>query len=152
MEKIMGTVLLLVAVNCTYAQKTSALTWLAGTWKINTGQGYVVETWEFLNDSTLEGRSVFVKSINDTILQESLELAFRKGQWTYTSAVQGQNDNKPVSFNVIFIGDAEFICENRLHDFPQRITYRRIDNRLFASIEGRKGNYYRKHNFDFTSG
>jgi hypothetical protein len=46
----------------------------------------------------------------------------------------------------------EFICENPSHDFPQRIAYRRIENDLFASIEGRKNNKYSKQNYDFKLG
>jgi len=104
-----------------YAQKNEGMKWLVGTWKIKTGQGYVVERWKQINDSTLAGKSFFVKTAGDSAVQETLELAMRKGQWTYTSTVQGQNDNKPVAFAVIFTRGTEFISENPAHDFPQRI-------------------------------
>lgn len=133
------------------AQSSDALNWIVGTWKINTGQGYVVEQWRLQNDSTFSGRSFFVKSNNDTIPQESIELKLRKGQWYYIPTVAGQNNNQPVVFKLQFTGRSEFISVNSEHDFPQRIAYRRIKNQLFASIEGLKKGKYVKQNFDFST-
>jgi hypothetical protein len=132
------------------AQKGTAPTWLVGTWKINTGNGFIVEQWKVINDTTLQGKSMFVKAAGDSTLQESLVLSYRKGEWNYTSTVVGQNNNLPVSFKIIFMGRTEFISENRSHDFPQRIAYRRIKNNLFASIEGSINEKYAKRNFDFV--
>jgi hypothetical protein len=150
MKKVLCVVVLICFAFNVEAQKTEALKWLVGTWKINTGHGYIVEKWKILNDSTLSGKSAFIKTTNDTIPQESMELSHRKGQWSYVSTVQGQNNNRSVSFKLIFLKDAEFICENLKHDFPQRISYRRIKNQLFASIEGTKNGHFSKQNFDFS--
>jgi len=132
-----------------FPQKGEVMKWMVGTWTLNTRQGKVVEHWKQVNDSTLKGKSVMVKVANDTLLQEVLELALRNGQWSYTSTVQGQNNNQPVTFPIIFVRGTEFISENPNHDFPQRITYRKIKNQLFASIEGKKSGRYNKINFDF---
>ena len=132
-----------------YAQKGDAMKWMVGTWTLHTRQGTVLERWKQVNDSTLSGKSVVVKAPNDTLPQESLELALRRGKWSYTSTVQGQNDNQPVSFPIIFLRGTEFVSENPNHDFPQRIAYRRINNQLFASIEGKNDGRYNKMNFDF---
>jgi hypothetical protein len=148
MKKMLCVLLICFAFNAE-AQKIEALKWLVGTWKINTGQGYIVEKWKMLNDSTLSGESAFIKTLKDTIPQESMKLSRRKGQWTYISMVQGQNNGQSVSFKVIFLKDTEFICENLKHDFPQRISYRRIKDQLFASIEGNKNGHFSKQNFDF---
>jgi hypothetical protein len=131
------------------AQKATQFSWLVGTWKMNAGSGYVIEQWKQLNDSTFRGKSLFVKAPGDSMLQESIELSFRKGEWSYNPTVVDQNNRQPVKFQVIFIGKGEFICENPVHDFPQRIAYRRIKNSLFASIEGTRNGKYAKVNFDF---
>jgi hypothetical protein len=152
--KVIGCSLLIcvIALNDrTYAQGTDVMKWMVGTWKINTGKGYVVEKWRAINDSTLSGKSFFVKAAGDSVVQESLELVLRKGQWTYISTVNGQNNNQPVSFKIIFLRGSEFICENPQHDYPQRIAYRRMKDSLFASIEGKKNGRFNKSNFDFTS-
>lgn len=141
---------LLIIFHEAYPQKEDAMKWIVGTWTVNTRQGTVVEQWTQVNDSTLKGKSVLVKTVNDSLLQESLELTLRKGQWSYTSAVQGQNNNQSVSFPMIYLGGSEFISENPNHDFPQRIAYRRIKNQLFASIEGTNSGRYSKVNFDFV--
>lgn len=133
------------------AQKSNPLQWLEGTWRLNTGQGFVVEQWKVVNDSTLSGKSFFIKQTTDTIPQESIELTLRKGQWIYSPTVHGQNNNSPVHFVVIFLRGTEFICENQAHDFPQRIAYRRMRNQLLASIEGRRNGRYTKQNFDFSN-
>ncbi|MFN6088550.1 MAG: DUF6265 family protein, partial [Cyclobacteriaceae bacterium] len=123
-------------------QKATQFSWLVGTWKMNAGSGYVIEQWKQLNDSTFRGKSLFVKAPGDSMLQESIELSFRKGEWSYNPTVVDQNNRQPVKFQVIFIGKGEFICENPVHDFPQRIAYRRIKNSLFASIEGTRNGKY----------
>lgn len=149
MKKLFGIVLLLSPVCTGFAQKSNDLKWLTGAWSITTGKGNIVETWRIVNDSTLAGESVFVRPGNDSMLQETLSLEYRKGAWTYVSTVQGQNDDQAVAFPVIFLKGMEFICENPEHDFPQRIAYRRIKHQLFASIEGRKNGMFQKRNFDF---
>jgi hypothetical protein len=108
-----------------------------------------MENWEVINDSTLAGKSFFIKDNKDTIPQETIELTFRNGTWNYIPTAIGQNNNQPVAFRVIFQKGSEFIAENPAHDFPQRIAYRRIKNQLFASIEGRMNGKYGKQNFDF---
>lgn len=133
------------------AQKSTAPAWLVGTWKINTGNGFIVEQWKVMNDSTLQGKSMFVKAAGDSALQETLVLSYRKGEWSYVSTVVGQNNNQPVSFKIIYMGRSEFISENKAHDFPQRIAYRRLKNNLFASIEGNRNGKYGKQNFDFVT-
>lgn len=133
----------------TYAQKANQLNWLVGTWKMNAGSGHVIEQWKQSNDSTFQGKSLFVKAPGDSVLQESIELSLRKGEWSYNPTVVDQNNRQPVKFQIIFIGKGEFICENPAHDFPQRIAYRRIQNSLFASIEGKRKRKYAKVNFDF---
>jgi hypothetical protein len=142
------------------AQKSEQMKWMAGTWKTDIGSGYIIEQWKIINDSTLTGKSFFVQKVRldpptrqqkDTILQETIELAFRNGGWYYIPTVKTQNNAQPVSFKVVFLKGTEFISENPAHDFPQRIAYRRIKNQLFASIEGKKNGKYGKQNFDFIS-
>lgn len=150
MKKVYTIIIVIILSTPALAQKADALKWVVGTWKISTANGAIVEQWKQLNDSTLVGKSMFVKSPADSVLQETLELSFRKGNWHYISTVAGQNNNLPVAFTLIFIGRSEFISQNPNHDFPQRIAYRRVKNQLFASIEGSQKGKYSKRNFDFS--
>jgi hypothetical protein len=150
MKKIIISLAIFVFAMKTHAQTTETFKWLTGIWKINTGQGYIVEQWDLVNDSTFSGRSFSVKPNNDTLPQESIQIVLRKGSWYYIPTVIGQNNSKPVTFKIQFVGRAEFISTNPDHDFPQRIAYRRIKNQLFASIEGMSKGKYVKQNFDFS--
>ena len=143
--------ILFVQSSVLYSQKTDSFKWVVGSWKINTGNGTVCETWELSDDSTLRGKSFFIKQPKDTVPQETLQIAFRNGDWYYISTVVGQNNNQQVSFKIIFQRGTEFISENSSHDFPQRIAYRRVKQQLFASIEGKNKGKYNKQNFDFGS-
>jgi hypothetical protein len=131
------------------AQKSEQVKWMIGTWKINMGNNMIVEEWHIADDSTLSGKSYFIKNGTDTIPQETIELSYRKGEWYYIPTVKNQNNAQPVPFKIIFLKGTEFISENPAHDFPQRIAYRRIKNQLFASIEGKRNGKYGKQNFDF---
>jgi hypothetical protein len=134
----------------TVAQSSVPLAWMVGKWKIQTPGGVILEEWRIADDSTLAGRSVFIRNNSDTAVQETVILSMRNGQWYYTPTVANQNNALPVPFKIIFLRGSEFIAENTSHDFPQRISYRRIQSQLFASIEGRKNGRYNKQNFDFV--
>lgn len=147
--------LLLFATVCLYqfvaAQPAGRLLWLAGTWQMPARNGMIIEQWFLQADSSYKGSSYSKKANGDSVLLEEAVILKEKDQWYYIPTVQGQNRNQPVRFTLIFLGKDEFICENPAHDFPQRITYRRTGNRLWASIEGRKNGAYRKENFDYTA-
>ncbi len=132
------------------SQKTEQLKWMVGVWKTKSSKNPVIEQWQITNDSTLTGRSWLLRNGTDTIPQETIELAYRNGNWFYIPTVKNQNNAQPVSFKLIYQKGTEFISENPAHDFPQRIAYRRMQNQLFASIEGKKNANYGKQNFDFV--
>jgi len=144
-------VLCLIFSVISYGQRTTAVQWMIGTWKINTPQGTIVEIWQAKDDSTLHGRSLFVKTTGDSIPQETIELGYRNGDWYYSPTVMNQNGGNTVPFKVIFMRGTEFVSENPTHDFPQRIAYRRIKQNMYASIEGKRNGKYGKQNFDFTT-
>ncbi len=60
------------------ALKADQFNWLLGTWKINVGNGYVVEQWKQKNDSTLTGKSMLVKAAGDSAVQETIEMSLRR--------------------------------------------------------------------------
>lgn len=151
MKELFSFVFLLAVCHLSTAQTNAAsLNWIVGSWKINNGSTQIIEQWQQSNDSTYSGKSYHVKNNTDTIPQETIELAYRNGSWYYMPTVKDQNNGQPVLFKLIFVKGTEFICENTAHDFPQRIAYRRINNQLFASIEGKRNGKYSKQNFDFS--
>jgi hypothetical protein len=149
MIKTFVTILASLSLYMAPAQKVATFSWLEGVWTIRTDRYTIQERWYQLNDSTMQGQSVLIKPTGDTIPQESLEISYTAGDWYYISKVIGQNNNQAVRFKIVYHKNLEFISENPLHDFPQRIQYRKINQQLWASIEGKKNGKYGKQNFDF---
>lgn len=150
MTRLLIVFFVVILVSESYSQKSNDVNWLAGTWVINTARGKMIETWKVTSDSTVAGKSFFIKINSDTIPQEQINFIFSNGSWKYIPLVQDQNEGKPVIFDIIYIKGNEFIAENPTHDFPQRISYRLIENKLYASIEGSRNGKYAKQNFDFV--
>lgn len=132
------------------AQPSKEMKWLIGTWKITKANGTLIEQWKLKDDSTLTAVSYYVRG-TDTIPQEDVALIWRKGSWYYNPTVSNQNEEKPVSFKIIFFRGTEFVAENAQHDFPQKIYYRLKGKELLASIEGIVEGKFEKRNFDFQS-
>ena len=124
--------------------------WLVGIWIISNPNGKVVESWSSLKNDVFQGESYFVKTDGEKIPQETMQIKKKNELWYYIPSVKNQNEGKPISFKMIFMGKTEFISENPVHDFPQRISYRRIGDELFATIEGQREGEYSKYNFDYS--
>lgn len=149
MKKALLIVFGLFLTSCVFSQNKIDFSWIAGQWHIQTPKGQVMESWEKVNDSLYTGRSIFVQNGTDTIPQEIIRMIKDGNDWYYIPIVSGQNEGLDVRFKMIFYQGQEFICENKMHDFPQRIAYRRINDSLYASIEGIRKDKFRKQNFDF---
>lgn len=109
---------------------------LKGSWESQRKKGMLTEQWTILNDSTMNGYS-FIKTNNDSIPEEKVELVLRAGKIFYIAAAARQNDDKPVPFMLVKIENGKYFFENKQHDFPQRITYHLPDEQtLHAAIYG----------------
>jgi hypothetical protein len=114
----------------------NTLNWLLGHWENSTAKGISIEHWEQLNDSAFLGKSYFISG-KDTVSTEQIQLVQHGANLYYIPTVREQNDNLPVRFNVSFFSDSTLVCENRAHDFPQKIEYTLItQDSMVASISG----------------
>ena len=110
--------------------------WLLGSWRGTGGEASFSEHWEVRDDSTLYGRGYVVVG-KDTVSAETISLVQRGGRLFYEPAVSGQNGGRAVSFESTEISDSSLVFENPEHDFPQKISYRRMGaDSLLASISG----------------
>lgn len=139
-----------ITLNC-FGQQTSNVDWLVGEWKLTLKNNKTfIESWVKSGDSLYVGESKMVAADSSITPKETIRLQLNADGWHYQPTAFGQNDNQEVDFKVIFISGSEFIAENPSHDFPQRIQYRRIVDRLYASVEGKNGEKYGKINFDYV--
>lgn len=135
----------------TQAQSHKSPDWLLGEWKLTLKNNKtLMESWTKAGDSLFVGESKMVAADGSVTPQETIRMQLKADGWYYQPTAFGQNENQEVGFKVIFISGLEFIAENPAHDFPQRIQYRRIGEKLYASIEGKNGDKYGKINFDYV--
>ena len=96
--------------------------WLLGEWS-NEAKGQMIgEYWTKTNDSLYEGTGFGLKG-TDTTFKESLQLLMVDGEIYYVPTVIGQNDDQPVLFKIIDVGQKSIMCENIQHDVHQLNRY-----------------------------
>jgi hypothetical protein len=121
--------------------------WLIGTWENKTSRGSIFETWTKVSEEELAGKSYILKE-KDTIVFESIRLVQLQNGLFYIPTVKNQNDGLPVRFSLKTISDTGLVFENLQHDFPQVISYTRINaDSLVAEISGIKNGMERKEVF-----
>jgi hypothetical protein len=110
--------------------------WLLGDWKNKTARGITMESWKKLNDSTYLGKSYQLRGM-DTVSAEHIRLEEHHDKLYYIPTVKNQNEGKQVTFTMSESSADSFVFENPEHDFPQKITYNRINkDSLVAEISG----------------
>ncbi|MEL1241668.1 DUF6265 family protein [Flavobacterium flavipallidum] len=110
--------------------------WLIGNWETKNDIGTLSENWEKVNDSTYKSKSLFIKD-KDTIHNESIILEQKGENLSYTTTIIGQNDNKPICFQLKESIENELIFENLKNDYPQKISYKKTSKTsLIAQISG----------------
>ncbi|MGK6352442.1 DUF6265 family protein [Parapedobacter sp. DT-150] len=121
--------------------------WLIGTWENKTPKGSLYESWSQSNDSGFIGKSYFLND-KDTAMFETIQLVEKEQKLYYIVSVANQNDGLPVSFASTTITDNVLVFENPQHDFPQVITYTKINSdSLVAEISGIRNGQERKQTF-----
>ena len=118
--------------------KLEKMNWLIGNWEQKLPDGTLKETWTKENDSTFSGDSYFINA-KDTVHFESIKLIQKVEELTYMATVVGQNDDAPVAFKLTSDIGNTFTFENPAHDYPQKITYKKVaSDRLIATISGKQ--------------
>lgn len=118
--------------------KLDKMNWLVGSWEQKLPDGILTEAWKKVNDSTYTSENYFVKD-RDTIHSESIVLTQKKEELLYIPTVIGQNNNEPVTFKLTSDTENVFTFENLVHDYPQKITYKKVnESNMLASISGKQ--------------
>jgi len=121
--------------------------WLLGTWENKTSRGSIYEAWVKVNDHEFSAKSYALKE-KDTMVFENIRLVQEEGKLFYVPTVKNQNGGLPVRFALKTINDTLLVFENPQHDFPQVISYAKIDkDHLIAEISGVKNGQQRKQTF-----
>lgn len=131
------------------APSIKQLHWLKGKWaRVSAGVEHI-ETWQIKKDSLLEGEGYYQKSENKKVT-EKLSIRWEKGELFYIADVQ--ENKKPVYFRNILLNDSVAVFENKAHDYPNRITYKKESKRSFQVIlDDNSGTKTRKLSFKLVT-
>ncbi|MEO8113771.1 MAG: DUF6265 family protein [Phenylobacterium sp.] len=114
------------------AAEVAGLDWMAGAWVQEKAGGAVREMWLAPRDSAMAGVTLTTRPGRPPVA-EYAKITVEPAGVTFTALVGGQ---PPTPF-VLLPGEAgEAVFENKTHDFPQRVFYRRCGEDLCAGIEG----------------
>ncbi|MBK8554669.1 MAG: hypothetical protein IPL65_02330 [Lewinellaceae bacterium] len=124
---------------------------LDGVWFMPTDRGDRLEIWSVADDSTLIGRHVRIRiETGDTVTLETMRIERRADTVQFIAIVRGQNENKPVVFNLTTADYDGYVFENPEHDDPKKIIYRLLGNReLQVNTEGTRGSRTVKQEYVF---
>lgn len=114
------------------ADDVAKLAWMAGSWTVEKDGVVTRETWlpplggamAGAGQTNAPGKRPFVSHYKITAEPAGA---------TFTAFIPGQ---PPTPFVLLAGQDGEAVFENKAHDFPQRVIFRRCDGTLCARIEG----------------
>ncbi len=138
MRKVSLLLLLAALVSCNKDRsydKIEKAKWLLGRWENDSRAGKMVEEWATFNDSTLIGFGLFIVG-QDTVFSEDMQLVQRGDSLSFSAKAYGQNDDKPVKFDMTSSAENEMTFENPAHDFPKKIIYKHVKDSLIAEVSG----------------
>ena len=119
------------------ASQSATLDWLSGRWVQEDGGRWAEESWSDARGGVLLGTS---KTGHDKVLTgfEFMRIApDKQGRVHFYGSPQG---TPGVAFRLVSSGERSAVFENPLHDYPQRISYRREGDVLTATISDIGGN------------
>ena len=114
------------------ADTVARLDWMIGNWVQEAAAGTVRETWETAGPGTLSGIGRTERP-GRPVFEERMTIQATSGGATFTAKLPGQ---PPTSFALQSHQSGMVVFENKAHDFPQRVIYRRCGRDLCARIEG----------------
>ena len=118
------------------ADPVQSLQWMAGCWEQRAGERVATEMWMPPAGGMMVGGSRTV-SRGTTRAYEHLRLHASEGRLVYTALPSGQKETAFTSGPVAAASLDSITFENPAHDFPTRITYRRVgSDSLIARVEG----------------
>lgn len=125
-------------------QSVQDLAWLSGCWESVGGEPGSGEFWTRPAGGTLLGVGRTVKA-GKTVAHELMQIReTAPGRIVFIALPSGQTE---ATFPLVRLAGQEVVFENREHDFPQRVIYRRENELLTGRIEGVENG--REKAFDF---
>lgn len=129
------------------ARQLSSLQWLTGCWGADGGETGSGEFWVMTEAGELLGLARTVRD-GRTQRYEFMQIESEAGQLVFTAQPSCESQTR---FPLAELSEGAAVFENPDHDFPQRVSYRRVDeDRLLARVEGRENGVLRAVDFPMT--
>lgn len=123
--------------------------WIEGDWENISDSSGFYESWIKINDSIFRGEA-FVIAGGETVFSEKISIERKGNDIFYLANVSDQNDGTTVPFKLVSFSETGLVFENKEHDFPNKITYKKIsENSIEAKIEGTSNGKTRTEYFPF---
>jgi len=116
-------------------QEIDGLAWMAGTWREAKDGVSTTEAWAPPAQGIMAGVTT-IERPGKPVSREPMRISAEPAGLTFTAMPPGQ---PPTPFVLIPGKPGEAVFENKVHDFPQRVIYRRCGADLCARIEGTLG-------------
>ena len=130
-----GFIVFLMAANASAQLSLSNLEWLLGSWnRTNAKPGRSgVEIWTKKSDQEFAGKGINLRG-TDTTFVEKLKIISRDSKIYYVADVP--ENKEPVLFELTSLIGMNVTFENPSHDFPKKINYELMGDKLKATISG----------------
>lgn len=122
------------------------LSWLAGYWLTCDNGRETSETWSDMRGGTLLGTTFTFHG--GEISWEHARIAPGRNGYAFFAQPKGE---AVTEFRLVRNTGNEAVFENKAHDFPQRVIYRRNGNQLIGRIEGTSGGKARASEWRYRS-
>ena len=122
------------------------LSWMAGSWTHEQDGVVTRETWLPPLAGTMSGAGQTTRP-GKPARSEFMTITVAPAGLTFTAYVDGQ---PPTPFVAIASDPGSAVFENKAHDFPQRVMYRRCGANLCAGIEGMTGGKLRAEHWTYS--
>jgi hypothetical protein len=146
----MYALILLAAFGSQDMRPQPSLDWMAGYWLACNGGREVAETWSNRRGSVMLGTNTTVGPEAANWEQMRIESVSQQENGLSFFA-QPRGAMQATEFPLSRWGAREAVFENPYNDFPQRVIYRRIGDRLIGRIEGRSGGREQSMEWHFRS-
>ena len=126
------------------AARIDEVAWLVGNWSGEQRAESIEERWSAPAGGAMLATSRTIRG-GKMVAFEFLRIIERGAKLIYVAQPNGA---PPTEFTLVELEGERAIFENPLHDYPQRITYERVDEQLTAEIGHIDGGQPQR--FDFT--
>jgi hypothetical protein len=138
---------LLLVIDPQQTDGVERVAWLQGCWHTSSPQRIIEEQWTAPRGRSMLGVSRTLRG-DSLVGYELVVVRERAGVLTYQAHPSGQAS---AVFTAQTVSDSLVLFENAVHDFPQRVGYRRVrSDSLLAWIEGSVQGTNRRVEFPYT--